>query len=107
MKKLHPTVIALLQTLAIIFYTALISGFFFLMNRANYQIHEFWTVIIVLLVLVFSAAICGLIVFGYPIYFVINAKIKKALSVLGYNFLFLFIAIVISIIVIAIIYAIA
>lgn len=75
-KKLHPVIIALLQTLGIIVYTALISTFFFVMGRSNFQVHEFWTVIIILLVLVFSAAICGTIVFGYPIYFAIKKKSK-------------------------------
>ncbi len=44
--------------------------------------------ILMLFLLVFSAAVTGLLVFGYPVYLVLNKKIKEALKVLGYTFLY-------------------
>ncbi|MFZ5365548.1 MAG: hypothetical protein ACOZBH_05150 [Patescibacteria group bacterium] len=93
MKKLHPAMIALTQALATAVYVAAISGLLFLIGRSNLPVHELLTGIIVLMLLVFSAGVCALIIFGYPLYFLINKKTKIALEIIGYTFLFLFVSI--------------
>jgi hypothetical protein len=40
-----------------------------------------------LTLLVFSAAMMGTIIFGYPVYLVINKEIKPALKILLFTFL--------------------
>jgi len=42
----------------------------------------------ILFLLVFSAAVTGLLVFGYPALLALNQKIKEALTILAYTFLY-------------------
>lgn len=88
MKKLNPSTIGLLQALGVLVYTTLVSGFFQLVGKISVQPSIFVTSIMMLAFLVFSVAVCGLIVFGYSAYLALNQKIKEALTVLGFTLLY-------------------
>ncbi len=83
-----PALIGLGQALAIVIYCSLIGGFFHLGNKIFPQESDFWVSILILLLLVFSAAVSGVIVFGYPAYLVLKGKIREALSVFAYTLLY-------------------
>ncbi len=57
-------------------------------NRFFPKESVFWVTILILILLVFSVAISGAIVFGYPAYLVLKGKIKEALSVFAYTLLY-------------------
>jgi uncharacterized membrane protein YbhN (UPF0104 family) len=88
MKKLNPSLIGLLQALGVILYCALISGVLQIMGKTFVQPAIFFSSVVILTLLVFSAAVTGSIVFGYPAYLVLNKKIKEALSVLAFTLLY-------------------
>ncbi len=98
MKKINPSLFGLYQALGVTFYCALIGGFFILMQRFNFTPPEYVAITLMLVLLVFSAAICGLLVFGYPVFLVLNKKKNDALALLGYTFLYLIIIFVIFLI---------
>jgi len=79
----------LFQALGISAYCILVVLFFKVMENSNLQPNQMVVGALVLIVLVLSAAICGLIVFGRPLYLVINKKVKEALIILSYTFLYL------------------
>jgi len=86
--KLKPSLIGFLQALGVVVYCALISGFFELGNRFFPKQSVFLMTVLILILLVFSAAITGMIVFGYSAYLIFNQKIKEALSVFFYTLLY-------------------
>lgn len=88
MKKSNPSLVGLLQALGVIIYAALISGFFQFMARITVQPSIFITSAVMLAILVFSVAVCGLIVFGYPAYLALHGKIKEGLAILGFTLLY-------------------
>lgn len=88
MKKLSPSLTGLLQALGVLVYATLASGFFQLMGKIAVQPSIFVTSIMMLAFLVFSVAVCGLIVFGYPAYLALNQKIKEGLSIIGFTLLY-------------------
>jgi len=100
MKKLNPALIGLFQALATLIYCALITGLMILMDKSDITPPGFLSLLLMLFLLVFSAAICGTLVFGYPIYLMHNKKIKPALAVLGYTFLYLLLGIAVILIII-------
>lgn len=77
-----------IQALAVVLYTGLVGVFIRTMDKLNFGEGVF-NIIFVLTLLVFSAAVTGLLVFGYAGYLVINKQIRPALNVLGFTFLFL------------------
>ena len=88
MKKIKPEIMGLLQSLGVLLYCVLLSGFFRLMEGVMPRQPGILTWVLMLFLLVFSAAITGLLVFGYPVYLALNKKVKEALKVLGYTFLY-------------------
>ncbi|MFA6307298.1 MAG: hypothetical protein WCS88_03765 [Patescibacteria group bacterium] len=81
--------IGFLQTLGVAIYCSLVALFFRLMgNNQVENAPEIWGIALMLFLLVFSAAVCGLLVFGYPIYLIIQHNIKRALQILAFNFLY-------------------
>jgi hypothetical protein len=90
-KKNNPVVAGLLQSVSVIVYCALISGFISLMGHYGKEPGQFWGPLIMLTLLVFSAATMGLVVFGYPVVLALNKEIKQAGYVLLWTFLFLII----------------
>lgn len=88
--KNKPWLIGLVQALGVIIYCGLISGLFQLLKIIAIQPPEFLIATFMLTLLVFSAAIMGATVFGYPVYLAINKQIKPAIKILLFTFLFLF-----------------
>ncbi len=87
-KKMSLPLVGLLQSLGILVYVLLVAAFMWNMERINYDPIGLLGAALMLFLLVFSAAICGLTVFGYPVYLVLDKKVKEAMMVLGYTFLF-------------------
>lgn len=91
LRKLHPALIGLLQALAVAVYCFLVAGFVVLTQKLDFQPPQFLGIVLTLVLLVLSAAICGFLVFGMPLYLAYVRKwyLSKALKVLGFTFLFL------------------
>lgn len=77
-----PWFVGLLQALGVTIYCVLVSSFMFGAQKVFINPPAFWGIALMLLLLVFSAAITGALVFGYPVYLAMNKEIKKALWVL-------------------------
>ncbi|MBU1019288.1 MAG: hypothetical protein ABII07_00180 [Patescibacteria group bacterium] len=92
---MKPPLAAFLQTLGIATYCTLIG--LFLWYGENYfpSTPSVITAILMLFLLVISAAITGMLVFGYPTYLALNKKIKESIKVLAYTLLFSVITILI------------
>lgn len=93
--------IGLLQALGVFSYCGLIGIFFISMEKFGSKQPDFLMIAFMLFLFVISAAVTGSLVFGYPVYLLINKKIKEALQVLVYTLLsaiIIFLAILIFII---------
>ncbi len=102
MKK-TPLLIGFLESLGIIAYCLLISGFFLILDRVEANPPQFLGVAFMLVIFVLSAAISGSIVFGYPVYLILKEnKIKEGLQTLGYFALFLLGIIIVALVLITI-----
>ena len=98
MKKLKPSLIGFLQALGVVTYCILISSFFQFGNRFFPKQQDFLLPVLILMLLVFSAAVTGTIVFGYSVYLALNQRIKEALHVFFYTLLYIIVIIGIVII---------
>lgn len=106
MKKLSLPIIGLLQTLGVAAYCALVAGFmsFAEQNLFAQTENAFFGIFFMLTLLVFSAAVVGLLIFGYAVRLALQQHIKEALAVLGYTLLTTLMVIVLIVIVGAIIF---
>ncbi len=104
MNKSNLSLIGFLQALSLIIYCSLIAGLFWIADNYFRVPPRFLGTVIMLLLFVFSAAITGSIVFGYPVYLALNQKIKEALSVFAYTLLYCLAFIIIAIILILSLY---
>jgi energy-coupling factor transporter transmembrane protein EcfT len=98
MKKLNPSKIGFLQAIGVLAYCALAVGILNLFARMFFAPPGFLGSLLILVLLVFSAAITGSIVFGYAAYLAFHKKVKEALVILGFTALY-FLAIIIVILV--------
>ncbi|HBK34782.1 hypothetical protein A2239_02070 [Candidatus Uhrbacteria bacterium RIFOXYA2_FULL_40_9] len=80
--------LGLLQAFSVSFYIGLISVFFTYV-APNLPSHPFVIGMIMLTLLVFSAAVTGSLVFGYPVYLILNKQTKEGVSIFAYTLLFL------------------
>ncbi len=87
LEKISPRVVGMIQSAGAAIYCGLISGFFWLMEKISVKSPQILTATLMLFLLVFSAAVTGLLIFGYPIYLGFKGQIKRALAILGYTFL--------------------
>jgi|SaaInlLV_10m_DNA_2_1039722.scaffolds.fasta_scaffold127088_1 hypothetical protein len=94
LKKLSSSYVGLVQALAVTLYVTLVSSFMNYMSRASFGQNDFLTAVMMLSLLVFSVALVGILLFGFPIYLIINKKVKQALRILGYTFLWLLLIII-------------
>ncbi len=101
-KKLTLYQTGLLQALGIAIYAALISGFFVLLEKIIQEPPQFLAMLLMLCLLVFSAAVTGLLFFGYAVSLALKNKIIDALHLLGYTFVFSLLIILLIVIVILI-----
>jgi len=86
--KKHPALVGFMQALGIVIYCLLISSFFNFIGQRVDSEPQFLGTILFLFLLVFSAALCGTLVFAYPSYLLIQKETKRALTILGYTFLY-------------------
>jgi len=89
MKKIKLSNIGLLQAMGVAGYCFLISGFFQMMEKLAIEPPVFLTAAFMLMLLVFSVAMVGSLVFGYSAYLVLNQEIKEALFILSFTLLYL------------------
>ncbi len=89
MKKFKPSTIGLLQALGVAAYCYLISGFFQLMEKIAIQPPVFAVAGFMLIILVFSVAVVGSLIFGYAAILALDKRIKEALFAVGYTLLYL------------------
>ncbi|MBU1131002.1 hypothetical protein KJ840_02615 [Patescibacteria group bacterium] len=82
MKKSKLTLIGLYQALGLIIYVSLTAYLMSALSQTFLTPPGLLGSIFILFLLVFSAAVCGLIVFGYPAYLVINKRAKEAILLL-------------------------
>lgn len=94
----QPALAGLVQSVLVAFYCALVGAFIFYIADVLPR-PEFFGIFLMLVLLVFSAAVTGLLVFAYPAYLVLNKKIKEALQVLSFTLLFIFLIIFTAIII--------
>ena len=87
-KKISLPLTGLLQALGIAVYTGLVAAFMWNMEKTTFQPNGVIGVMMMLFLLVFSAAICGLLFFGRSIYLAFDKQTKEAAVLLGYTFLF-------------------
>lgn len=88
MKKLNPNLIGLVQALGVVVYCGLVVGMLNLFGKVIFAPPGFFGSLLILVLLVFSAAVSGSIVFGYPAYLALNKKIREALSILAFTLLY-------------------
>jgi uncharacterized membrane protein YbhN (UPF0104 family) len=88
MKKFNPSTIGLFQALGMVIYCSLVVGIMNWFGKIFFAPPGFWGSLLILVLLVFSAAVSGSIVFGYPAYLALNKKMKEALSILGFTALY-------------------
>ena len=100
LEKKKPSVVGLYQAIAITLYCALIALFFMYITKTAAQ-PGFFGFFLLLILMVFSAAVTGSLVFGYPTYLaVVRNKIKEASTVLAFTLLYFSAIILITIILI-------
>jgi len=78
-----------LQSFTVVVYILLVASFIRFAERFSFS-DQTANIVFTLSLLVFSAAVCGSIIFGYPVFLALSKKPKDALQVLGYTLLFLF-----------------
>jgi hypothetical protein len=79
------------------FYIVLVASFFFYgLRRFSSQPDTVFAPMLVLMLLVFSAALTGTLVFGRPILWYMDGKKKEAISLLGYTLSIFFILLLLA-----------
>lgn len=96
LSKHTPAVVGLKQALATAIYIVLVASFMNYMGKVDIEPEGSTGIIFMLLLLVISAGTCGLLIFGYPVYLIINKENKRAMSIFGYTFLYLLLFLVIA-----------
>jgi len=100
LKKMSSNLIGLFQALGVAIYCALIVGLINLLEKTDVRPPDYVAGIFMLLLLVISASITSLLVFGYPAILALDKDIKRALTIIGYTLLY---AILIFIIILAVV----
>ena len=100
-EKEKPYTIGLLQALGVIAYCGLIALFFSFMAKNVPEPPGFFGFFLLLVLFVFSAAVTGSLVFGYPAYLaLVKNKVKDALTILAFTLGFSLAIIIIAVILI-------
>lgn len=89
LNKLSPQLCGFLQALGIVIYVLFVGLVISQLESFNFEPPHPLGITMVLTLLVFSAAVSGTLVFGYPAYLLVNKETKRALMILGFTFLFL------------------
>jgi hypothetical protein len=85
---------ALADSLLTTLYVILIGAFFINAQSIFGPVDPPLIPIAMLLLFVFSAALCGSLVFGTPILWYLDGKKKEAMKLLGYTLIFLFLVLI-------------
>ncbi|KKQ80153.1 MAG: hypothetical protein UT02_C0014G0003 [Parcubacteria group bacterium GW2011_GWC2_38_7] len=90
-EKISSVIVGLIQAGAVVVYCSLISSFFWFLSRSGegLQPEAFWGPLIMLTLLVFSASVMAIIVFGYAVVLALDNKLKIAGKVLLWTLIFL------------------
>jgi len=91
--KLQPSVIGFLQALAVFIYVIKVAAFIFFITQTLDE-PGYFGIVLMLVLLVFSAGVTGTLVFGLPVYYALKNEISRAVSILIYTFLYTFAIIV-------------
>lgn len=89
----RPPLAGLLQAVGIVAYVMFVSWFFSAMENYSPPVavdSPFLFFIFFLTLFVFSAAVTGLLFFGFPAYLLLHAQLKKAFLVMGYTVAWMF-----------------
>lgn len=89
MKKINNWSAGLVQALGVVLYVSIVASIMWGFNGWLSNSPNVLTMILILTLLVLSAAITGAIVFVYPAYLFLNKKTRAALAVFGYTLLFI------------------
>lgn len=101
LEKEKPSTIGLCQALGVAIYCGLIALFFNFMSKSLPEPPGFFGFFMMLVIFVFSAAVTGSLVFGYPAYLaLVKNKVADALNILAFTLLFAFAIIIITMILI-------
>ena len=88
LKKCKPSSIGLIQAIGVVIYCALIALVLFGLNGFMIMATPFISGALMLLLLVISAAVTGLLVFGYPAILALDKKINEAIIVVTFTLLY-------------------
>jgi len=94
-KKMAPAVVGFYQAVGAALYVSLVATLISYLGGDGKDPDGLLGMMLPLLLLVLSAAICGTLIFGYPVYLTMSNKVKDALAVLGYTFLYILFFIII------------
>ncbi|OGD83631.1 hypothetical protein A2165_03020 [Candidatus Curtissbacteria bacterium RBG_13_40_7] len=96
--KYIPSAIGLLQAIGVLAYCGLVAILFFYLSKTQ-DPPGFFGFFLMLMLFVFSAAVTGSLVFGYPAFLtLVKHKPKEALTILSYTLLFGLVIILLTII---------
>lgn len=87
--QVKPPLAGLKQAIAVAIYCGLIGALLNFLGNTKMSQGQFLSISLMLVLLVVSAAITGFLIFGYPAYLMLEKKMKEALAVLGYTFMYL------------------
>jgi len=88
MNKLNLSLIGFFQALGVVIYCGLVVSFLQSSNKFFGTPPGFLGSVLILVLLVFSAAVSGSIVFGYPAYLALNQRIREAVTLIVYTLLY-------------------
>ncbi len=98
LKKLPLPLISFLQAFLLSLYVLLVGYFMQHIDEVTFG-PDFIGIAMMLCLLVLSASISGFLIFGYPVYLLLDKEIKKALWSMAYTFLFLILVIILFLII--------
>lgn len=85
LEKEKLSTIGLCQALLVSLYCGLVATFFYYMSQTSHE-PGFFGFFMMLVIFVFSAAVTGSLVFGYPAYLaLVKHKVSEALSILAFT----------------------
>ena len=97
LEKEKPSTVGLCQALGVTVYCGLVALLFNYLAKTIPSGLGFFGFFFMLVLLVFSAAVTGSIVFGYPAYIgLVKNKIKEALTILAFTLLYSLLIILIT-----------
>ncbi|OIO45666.1 MAG: hypothetical protein AUJ28_03825 [Parcubacteria group bacterium CG1_02_37_51] len=92
--------VALMQSLGLAIYCAIVASLIWFLDTMNVEPPGFSGIVFFLFLLVFSAAVCGLLFFGYAANLALNKRMTDAVAVVGYTigFCMILLAIVLAVV---------